>query len=435
MDHELKTARIAQALKKRRSKDKVIFTKKAVSHQVPKVGAVMKGDDLDLSDFDEILEIDKKAMTCTAEPGVTFSDLVKETLNYGLVPYLVPELKGITIGGAVVGCSVESMSYKYGGFHDNCLEYELIDAKGNILLCSPKKNKKLFNMVHGTFGTLGILTRLKFKLLPAKKYVHLKYEKYKTLDTYKKAIENNYKKKSVDFMDGLIHSPELFVLVIGNFTDQASYTHSYEWKYPFYKATKKRDEDYMTVYDYFFRYDSDCHWIARNYGLENPILRFLFGKLFLGSTKMLKLARKTSFLLKKKRPDVIVDVFVPFSRIENFFEFYKTQLGDFPVWVVPYQIPELYPWINAKHFSKVKDKLFIDLAIYGMKQKGDKNYYRILEEALLKLPGIKTLISHNFYSEKEFWSVWNKKNYLELKKLTDPDNIFNDIYNKMCPKK
>ena len=42
MDHELKTARIAQALKKRRSKDKVIFTKKAVSHQVPKVGAVMK---------------------------------------------------------------------------------------------------------------------------------------------------------------------------------------------------------------------------------------------------------------------------------------------------------------------------------------------------------------------------------------------------------
>jgi len=282
---------------------------------------------------------------------------------------------------------------------------------------------------------LGILTRLKFKLLPAKKYVHLRYQKYKTLEDYKDAIGSHYRKKDVDFMDGLIHSPELFVLVIGNFTDTAKYTHSYGWKYPFYKATKKRDEDYMETYDYFFRYDSDCHWIARNYGLENPLIRFLFGRFFLGSTKMLKLAQKSSFLLKKKRPDVVVDVFVPFSCLEDFFEFYKTQFGDFPVWVVPYRMPELYPWINAKHFSKIKDELFIDLAIYGMKQKDDKNYYRILEEALLKLPGIKTLISHNFYSEKEFWSVWNRKDYLELKRLTDPDNIFNDIYNKMCPKR
>jgi len=52
----------------------------------------------------------------------------------------------------------------------------------------------------------------------------------------------------------------------------------------------------------------------------------------------------------------------------------------------------------------------------------------MVEEELLKLPGIKTLISHNSYNEREFWMMWNQKNYLKFKKRTDPDNIFRDLY-------
>ena len=59
---------------------------------------------------------------------MTFVDLVAATLRHGLVPIVVPELKTITIGGAVAGCSIESMSFRYGGFHDTCLEYEVITA-------------------------------------------------------------------------------------------------------------------------------------------------------------------------------------------------------------------------------------------------------------------------------------------------------------------
>ena len=38
----------------------------------------------------------------------------------------------------------------------------------------------------------------------------------------------------------------------------------------------------------------------------------------------------------------------------------------------------------------------------------------------------------NLYSEKEFWSIWNKKNYDFVKNQTDPDNIFMNLYDKMC---
>ena len=68
---------------------------------------------------------------------MTFVDLVAATLRHGLVPIVVPELKTITIGGAVCGCSIESMSFVRGGFHDTCFEYEVIAATGEVLTCTP----------------------------------------------------------------------------------------------------------------------------------------------------------------------------------------------------------------------------------------------------------------------------------------------------------
>jgi len=197
----------------------VSLKKKTVSHEVPKLSDKRYSDEkIDLSDLNEILHINTEKRICIAEPGVTFIDLVTATMKYDLVPIIVPELKTITIGGAVAGCSIESMSYKHGGFHDTCLEYEIITAKGNVLICTPNnENNLLFQMVHGTFGTLGIISKLKFKLIPAKPSVKVTYEKYNNIKDYKSAIWGHYENKDVDFMDGIIHSPTEYVLSVANF--------------------------------------------------------------------------------------------------------------------------------------------------------------------------------------------------------------------------
>ena len=91
----------------------------------------------------EILDIDVLRRTCVAEPGVTFVDLAEATLEHGLLPLIVPELKTITIGGAVSGCSIESMSFEHGGFHDTCLEYEVITATGDVRVCTSDNDDKL----------------------------------------------------------------------------------------------------------------------------------------------------------------------------------------------------------------------------------------------------------------------------------------------------
>lgn len=427
--HEQKVARIAKLLKERTSTTPVSFKKKSVAHQVPKPEDIRYDDEkIDLSDLNEILNIDTKARTCTAEPGVTFVDLVRETLKVGLVPITVPELKTITIGGAVAGCSLESMSYKHGGFHDSCVEYEIITAQGDVLVCAPEnENKLVFQMAHGTFGTLGIIAKLKFKLLPAKPYVHMEYEKYGTLEEYKQATLRHYKAKDADFMDGIIHSPQEYVLSIGNFVDTAPYAHRYDWLRVYYQSTKERKEDYLKTADYFFRYENG----VTNVTPKSFLGRLFFGKL-LGSTNVLRLVEVFHKFIPSDRIPVTIDLFIPFSKVTDFFAWYNKEMNHYPLWWVPYKIVRHYEWINPELFNGMNDELFIDVAIYGMKKRSDKNYYRMLEEKLMEIHGIKTLISNNFYTEEEFWKSWNKKNYDEVKRITDPKNIFRGLYEKTC---
>jgi hypothetical protein len=67
-----------------------------------------------------------------------------------------------------------------------------------------------------------------------------------------------------------------------------------------------------------------------------------------------------------------------------------------------------------------------------MKQPADKNVHKLIEDKLRELGGIKTLISHNYYSREEFWQTWNKPNYDKVKSITDPHNVFRDLYTKTC---
>ncbi len=427
--HGAKLDRIVKQLKERKGTGPLTLKKKAVSHMVPRPHNKAYTDEkLDISDFDEILSIDPDKRICVAEPGVTFKKLVDATLEHGMVPAEVSEFKTITIGGAVAGCSIESMSYKFGGFHDNCLEYEVVTAKGEILTCTPdNENSLLFQMVHGTFGTLGVITKLTFRLIPAKQFVKVEYERFENLDDYKTAIWEHFEKRDLDFMDGIIHSPDFFVLSKGNFVEKAPYTHNYDWTRIYYASTAKRTEDYLTTPDYFFRYNKG----VTNVHPKTPFLRFLFGRI-VNSNTVLRMATALRRFIPSDIIPVTVDTFIPFSKIEEFMDWYLKEVDHFPLWCVPYRVAHKYEWISTEYIENVNDELFLDIAIYGMRRENPGHYYKIIETKLTELKAIKTLISTNLYSKEEFWGIWNRKNYETVKKRTDPDNIFRDLFDKTC---
>lgn len=428
--HAQRVARVARQLRNRTSKAPLSRRKRVVSHQVPKVHDRKYSDEkIDLTDFDEIIEIDPERRICIAEPGVPFCRIVERTLPLGLVPIVVPELKTITIGGAVAGCSIESMSYVHGGFHDTCLEYEIVTAKGEVLACRPDNEHALvFQMMHGSFGTVGILSRLVFRLTPAKPYVHLRHEHHASIDGYLASIRSHFERRDVDFMDGIIHSNTQLSLCVGDFVDRAPYTNRYDWLKVYYRSTAERTEDYLETPYYFYRYDQG----VTNVHPKSFLGRLLLGK-FLGSSEILRLAEKLRWLLlSDSRPDVTVDTFLPFSRLEEFLLWYEKDFNHYPLWCVPYRRVHDYEWLSDRFWKGMDDDLLIDIAIYGMKQRGTTNYYRLMEEKLKELNGIKTLISYNYYAEDEFWEIFHRENFAKVKAITDPDNIFRDLYQKTC---
>jgi len=429
LTHERKVVRIVEQLRNYTGPGPLSLKKKAVSHEVPKLNDQRHDDQkIDISDLTQILSIDPVQRTCTAESGVTFVDLVNETIKYGLVPIVVPELKTITIGGAVAGCSIESMSYKHGGFHDTCLEYEVITAQGDVLTCTPDNEHKLvFQMMNGTFGTLGILSKLTFGLVPAKPFVKMTYQIFDSPQAYKQAIWEHCQKQDADFMDGIIHSPTMFALSLGQFVDKAPYAHRYDWMRIYYRSTKERQEDYLRTSDYFFRYDKG----VTNVTPKSFLGRLLLGK-WIGSAEILRLVSRFRRVIPRKMIPVTLDTFIPFSRFDDFMQWYQKEINHFPLWCVPYKIVQKYAWIADQFMDRNTDDLFLDIAIYGLKYNPHKNYYRMFEEELMAINGMKTLIAENFYSPDEFWSIWNKQNFAAVKKLTDPKNQFRDLYDKTC---
>ncbi|NPD21988.1 FAD-binding oxidoreductase [Corallococcus exiguus] len=426
--HEAKVEAIARQLRQRKGTGPASFKKKSPPHSVPKRFDSRRRDEkVDLGDLDAILDIDPVGMTCTAEPAATFDAVVRATLPHGLVPFIVPEHKTITLGGAIAGCSIESMSFRQGGFHDTCLEYEVITAKGDVLRCSPKEEPLLFQMMHGSFGTLGILSKVRFKLTRAAPYVRVTNETHSTLESFQQGIWHHFQEPGADYLDGQIFSPTKHVLCVGHFVDQAPYVSRYEWLTAYCETIPRRSEDYLTTYDYLFRYNRGVTH-ARP---QNLLARALFGKL-IHSDSVLRTANRFTQLLPKKDPPVIVDVFIPFSRSADFMDWYHREMRHYPVWCVPFRRTRDYEWLTPQWWAGMNDPLFLDLAVYGMPQPPGRNVYKELEDELQRVNGTKTLISYNYYDEATFWSIWNRETYQAVKQRTDPDNLFRDLYVKTC---
>ena len=433
--HDQIVAEVAAQMRERAGRrESVHVDKGGVHHFVPLPGdRRFGGRPLDVSRLNRVLAIDPSTRCCVAEPGVTFGALVRATLAHGLIPTVVPELEGITAGGAVAGCAVESMSWRYGGFHDSCTEYELVSGAGEVLTVSREREPQLFHMIHGSYGTLAILTRLCFELVPAKRYVRLEYRRFSTIATFEAELRARIAAGAYPFIDAIAHGPDELVLCLGQFVDTPPYVSNYRWLDIFYKSTLNRQEDFLPTADYCFRYDTECHWLTRTMPpLEWKPVRFAVGKFVLGSTNLIRWSERLEPLLRlKKRPDVVVDVFVPSRRLRDFFAWYTRGLAFYPLWLVPYRIAEPYPWIAPAHAARFDDDLFIDCAVYG-KPNNDPaiDWSQALEDKTYELGGIKTLISRNHHTREKFWQIYDQQRYDAAKSRLDPNAVFPSLYEK-----
>ena len=115
---------------------------------------------LDTSGLTGVIAVDPDARTADVAGMCTYEDLVAATLPYGLSPLVVPQLKTITLGGAVTGLGIESSSFRNGLPHESVLEMDILTGTGEVLTASPDHHSELFRAFPNSYGTLGYSVRL-----------------------------------------------------------------------------------------------------------------------------------------------------------------------------------------------------------------------------------------------------------------------------------
>ena len=86
---------------------------------------------LDTSGLTGVIAVDPDARTADVAGMCTYEDLVAATLPYELAPLVVPQLKTITLGGAVTGLGIESTSFRNGLPHESVLEMDILTGTGD----------------------------------------------------------------------------------------------------------------------------------------------------------------------------------------------------------------------------------------------------------------------------------------------------------------
>lgn len=131
---------------------------------------------LSLEKLNKILHIDKVNYQVTLEPGVINEDLQQAVQAEGMFYPPDPASKGsCTIGGNVAHSSGGPRCVKYGTTRDYVLNLEVVLANGDIIHTGANvlKNSTGYNLTQlmvGSEGTLGIVTKITLKLLPFPPY-------------------------------------------------------------------------------------------------------------------------------------------------------------------------------------------------------------------------------------------------------------------------
>ena len=398
----------------------------------------MEGTELDVTSFNHVLEVDAAARVADVEGMTTYADLVDATLPRGLAPAIVPQLKSITVGGAMTGVGIESSAFRYGLVHHTAHELDVLVGDARVLTCSPEQHPELFYAFPNSYGSLGYATRVRVGLIPVAPYVRLEHTRYSDPETLFAAIREECARPSCAYLDGVYFGPEGFVLTRAHFVESlpaGTSVSDYTWLRQYWRSLRERREDYLTIHDYLWRWDTDWFWCSNNVGAHLTPVRLMLGRKRLSSITYQKIMRashhwplKALASLRPRSESVIQDVDIPIANAAAFLAEFEAEIGIRPVWICPFVVPDG----RFSLFELRTDTPYINFGFWDMvrSRKPDGHYNARVEELVAQHGGKKSLYSRSTYDEATFWSEYDRDTYQSLKRECDPEGRFPGLYEK-----
>ena len=423
------------------------------------------GKALGIDKLDSIITIDKEKMIAVVEPTVSMHQLAVATLQQGVLVPVIPEFKGITVGGAINGAAIESSSHLYGQFNDSCLAYEVLLGNGDLLRVTPNEHPDLFYGLTGSYGSLALIVLVELKLIPAKPWVKLKYHHFEKISEAVTCMHQlHLQSNPPEFIEGIAFSKDKVSIIEGRLTseeqDEAEkpLTLKSPWSPWFYQYVESKrnhsGEDRISLLEYLFRHDRGAFWMGAYAQHWSLLLRYIaeahlglknFFRLFFGDIqfekyfKLKEPSRWFRFLLGQWMTSqrlykmlhahgenwfadrfVVQDYFISVEKVEHFIELSIKELNIFPLWLCPVKAT-CEPQIFSPHYLNGNSQippLLIDVGIYGMPQQtcSLSAVNQLLDQSALKLRGRKMLYSFCYYSLEDFWTIYPRGAYEHLQR-------------------
>lgn len=436
--HQQRLAIAAQALKAQKAAPLALAKRTSNLFRDRRPGARSR---LDLGAFDHVLGWSEKESWVDVEGMTTYEALVAWCLPRGVMPAVVPQLKTITIGGALAGVGIEATSFRHGLVHHTARDIEVLLPDGSVVLCTPDNaHRDLFFGFANSYGSLGYVLRARLGTLPVLPYVHVRHRHFTQADAFFRALEQACSDNH-DFVDGVVFGPQEFVLSLGRFAGQAPWRSDYTFENIYYESLRLRDEDYLSTPDYLWRWDTDWFWCSRNFGAQHRWVRHLLGRGRLNSRTYARwmrlnarwgLTQRIARWRGLRRESVIQDVDLPFGAAAEFLAFLQRETGIHPIWVCPLRgdRPEesfaLYPLRAAP--------LYVNFGFWDVMLTREPHepahFNRRIEHEVLRLGGIKSLYSESFFTREEFDRAYGMETYDALKRRYDPQGRVPHLYDK-----
>jgi FAD/FMN-containing dehydrogenase len=408
--------------------------------------AAARGPGLDVSGLDGVIGIDAAGRTADVQGMCTYERLVEETLRHGLIPYVVPQLKTITLGGAVTGLGIESTSFRSGLPHESVVEMDVFTGTGDVLTATPdNEHADLFRTFPNSYGSLGYATRLRIRLEPVPAYVALRHVRFHEADKLSAAIAEITERREwdglqVDAMDGVAFEPGEYYLTLATWTDQRDQTPSdYTGQQIYFRSIQQRETDLLTIHDYLWRWDTDWFWCSGAFGAQDPRIRRFWPRRWRRSDvymRLLGLDRRYGIADRldrragrPQRERVIQDVEVPVDRLGEFLDWFDAEVGMRPVWLCPLVAHEKWP-----SYPLEPGRTYVNAGFWGTVHVGpdapNAPRNRAIEAKVHDLDGHKSLYSDSFYDKDTFDRLYDGPNLTAVKRRYDPDDRFIGLYDK-----
>jgi FAD/FMN-containing dehydrogenase len=397
---------------------------------------------LDVRALSEVLAVDAAAGRVDCEGMATYEALVDACLAHGVMPAVVPELKTITLGGAVAGVGIEATSHRHGLVHESIEALEVLTGDGRVLACTrDNEHADLFHAFPNSYGTLGYALRVVARTVPVKRYVHVRHLAFGDPASFFRAVEAHCAAGDADFIDGAIFAPDRLYLSLGRFVDEAPHASDYTGvEAIYYRSIEEKREDWLAARDYIWRWDTDWFWCSKNLYAQNPVVRRLYGRERLGSRTYSKIMRWNSRVGLTRALDrlrglhgesVIQDVDIPIEHAAGFLDFLAREIGIWPVWMCP-----IGPQADCARWTlyPMERRWYVNFGFWDVMRTGEPHprghFNRAIERAAAAAGGIKSLYSESFFPRDEFDATYGGAAYAALKAKYDPAGTFPTLYEK-----